>query len=516
MNIFYRFLAFCCLVYTLQSCEGGKGFAGFGRAFTDLDSFSFFAQNMDADSSIDDLYQTYKLNEFMPFWLDESGPKGYTAQLISEIQKLQKEGIFLDSSLLTELHRSIDILDSSKSLNAAEAFRADSLLVTVYHLASKQLLFGSKPSPKAEQWFVENDSFYFGTAYLASWKSDSFPVFDTFRSLIPDYSALLQEVYFWEEALQDSTYVKAKNNPDDPESLALIIQKETKSSRIDSLQTEGPDIKKYQEFFGINPSGKIDATTKEILNRTPEQYIRMLQTNLDRLRRLPRDIGPHFVWVNIPAMELAYIRDGASTFAARVIVGTTVRPTPSISSPMTQIVFNPPWGVPPTILKNDVAPGVSRSGSAYLRRKGLRAYDRRGRDVTDQVNGSNIRKYHISQPPGAGNALGDIKFNMPNDEAIYIHDTPNRGQFSQRNRALSSGCVRTENPRILAEKILDTDSFRQENIAKIINTRRTRIHDLQTPIPVYIIYLTASLDQKTNNVKYLRDIYKRDRDKPKS
>lgn len=500
----------------LHSCDGGKSFLGIGKSFTDLDSFVVFAQKMNSDSSNEEVYKTYQLNNFQPVWLDKTGPKPFTKKLLSELQSLQKEGIILDTVLNTVLQKAVLGLDSIDQLDAAKAFSTDSLILAAYHQAGRQLLFGSKPSPKAEQWFVENDTAYYGPQHLAAWTQDSFPAFDTFRPMIPDYAALLQEIDFWENALQDSAYLTAKKNPEEAGSLALIFQKEIRKQHSnDTLLSEAVDIKTYQEFFGLNASGKIDPNTKTLLQKMPEQHIQMLQTNLDRLRRMPRDIGQHFVWVNIPLMELVYYRDGQAAFEAPVIVGTSVRPTPSISSPMTQIVFNPPWGVPPTIMKNDIAPGVARSGGAYLARKGLRAYDRKGRDVTAQVNGSNIRNYHISQPPGAGNALGDIKFNMPNDEAIYIHDTPNRGLFGQKNRALSSGCVRTQNPRILAEKILNADSFSLDRIGKIIDTRKTKIHNLQNPLPVYIIYLTAAIDPETKRIRYFRDIYGRDQKKKK-
>jgi murein L,D-transpeptidase YcbB/YkuD len=177
---------------------------------------------------------------------------------------------------------------------------------------------------------------------------------------------------------------------------------------------------------------------------------------------------------------------------------------------MANVVFNPPWGVPPTILKNDIGPGVGRSGSAYLARKGLRAFDSKGRDVTGSVNGSNYKRFSYRQPPGAHNSLGEVKFNLPNRWDIYLHDTPHRENFTNRLRALSSGCVRVQNPKVLAEAILEDRNFTPEKIDSIIETRRTRFEQLKRNLPVYIVYVTVATDSTGNLLRYLNDVYGRD------
>lgn len=485
-KIFYVLLIVGAINFA--SCGGGNKFLFLGKKFTDLDSFALIAQSDSSESS--EVYQTYSLNEFRPVWCDKNGIKPIAKQLYDQILSLEKEGITFSDSLGAELQQCIERMQNVESVDAATAYKWDKLLTYSFHTAAKAMLMGSTPEPKKEQWFVSNDSVYYGHEFLVHSLRDSISLFDTFRPTIREYQAILQEMEFWEEARQDSVYMAAKKDASNTESIRIILAKECryKSLANDSSKDQSLDeIKIFQSYYGIPVSGKLDAATKKVLSKTPDEYIKILHLNLDRLRRLPRDLGDHYVWVNIPLMELDYYRDAQNKFHARVIVGQPGRPTPSISAPMTQIVFNPAWGVPPTIFKKDVVPGVSRSGGAYLAKKGMRAYDSRGRDVTAQVNASNIHKFFISQPPGANNALGDIKFNMPNSEAIYIHDTPNRGLFKQKNRALSSGCVRTENPRRLAEIILNSDSFRMVKIESIINTRKTKIQNLEQQIPVYII-----------------------------
>lgn len=460
---------------------------------------------------------TYQLHKHLPIWIDKKGLKKGTKEILNRIAQLEDEGIHItdEKNQIANLLRK---LENEQGIDVDTLLDWDRTLTGFYLTAARELLLGRDFDHVDDQWFVENDSFFFAPHYLAGWDSDSFPSFDTFRSDIPEYTMILEEIAFWKALTQDQQYISVKNNFKTDSSLMFLIDKECRGydDDADTLPANPGKIAAYQEFFGLKKSGKLDEFTTLMLQTKPEEHIRTLQVNLNRLRRLPRDLGPHYVWVNIPLMELGYFRDKKQRFHSRVIVGKKARPTPSISSPMTNIVFNPPWGVPPTILKNDVGPGVARRGGSYLAGKGLRAYDARGRDVTHLVNGSNYRKYTISQPPGARNALGEIKFNMPNREAIYIHDTPNRGQFASNYRALSSGCVRAENPRQLAELILGTDSFSLNNIDQIISTRRTRSKNLDQKIPVYIIYLTVAPNTKGPGIRYLPDIYGRDKKMLKS
>ncbi len=181
---------------------------------------------------------------------------------------------------------------------------------------------------------------------------------------------------------------------------------------------------------------------------------------------------------------------------------------------MANVVFSPPWGVPPTILKNDVLPGIAKRGGAYLARKGLKAYNRQGKMVSaGLVTAKNYRSFNFRQPPGARNALGEVKFNLPNKWDIYLHDTPHREDFAKRFRARSSGCVRVAHPREFAEFILkdiEGRNFDQQIIDSIIQTRQTRFEQLSKKIPVHIIYLTAFEDSTSTHIRLLTDVYHRD------
>lgn len=240
-----------------------------------------------------------------------------------------------------------------------------------------------------------------------------------------------------------------------------------------------------------------------------------IAVNLERVRWLPQSWDSTYLVVDIPLMELFLRRNGANAMHMRVVVGKPARQTPSLGAPMANVVLNPPWGVPPTILKKDVLPGIQRSGNAYLSRKGLKAYDRHG-DVINagSINAKNYKSFTFRQAPGDDNALGVVKFNLPNPWNIYLHDTPHKGDFPNRNRAKSSGCIRVQEPREMAYYILNDmegKDYPQTKMDSIIETHKTLFVPLKNKIPVHIVYLTAFEDTTGNNLHFLQDIYKKDK-----
>lgn len=521
------------LLLSLSACNNNKGsktssFKLFKGDFVDIEQFQATnaSLNIPPTPSLDSskkkvempsmeeyIYQAYQQNQNKPFWINDEGPKVALKQFVTALEDLKNEGIKLD---LDSVKTIISKLENEKKIPVADLVNMDRKLSQVYADAAHSLLMGESFNKIDNQWFVENDSNFCLAPYLvhAFELSDSFPSLDTFRSQLTEYKLILEDIKKWQNLSKDSAYLAAKQNSTDDAALSIIIDKECNVEPLaanDSLDEKGKKVMQFQSFYNLKKTGKLDDATSKQLKKQPSDYIALLQVNLNRLRRAPRKMESEYVWVNIPLMELNYYKNGEQKFHSNVIVGKPARPTPSISSPMTNIVFNPPWGVPPTILKNDVGSGLARRGSSYLARKGLRAYDSRGRDVTSQVNASNYRKYFISQPPGAGNALGEVKFNMPNGEAIYIHDTPHREAFKNSYRALSSGCVRTENPKELAEIILGTDSFPMSRIKEIVSTRKTYSKVLDKKIPVFILYLTVAPHPSGKGLVYLSDIYGRDK-----
>lgn len=463
----------------------------------------------------------YQLNSKEPLWFNDEGVKKAATELPAQLNELRDEGLDPDSYKVGYISQALAQLNGKHE----GSFPLDSILswdkafTAAWLQAARDLLMGSKEIARGDSlWFARNDTSFTGASYLVrQLKSGSgFPSLDTFRPGMQEYIPMKKAIAQWHRLKEDSLYLNAKKNlvmGSVDSNLLLVLDRELTGVTLpetDSLNETGRRIAAYQYYRQLRISGKLDSATLTSLKRSPDTYIYNLKLNMDRLRALPREAGAEHVWVNIPLMEVSYYRDNALKFHSRVVVGKKVRQTPSLWAPMANVVFNPPWGVPPTILRNDVGPGVGRSGSAYLARKGLRAFDAQGRDVTASVNGSNYRRFSYRQPPGAHNSLGEVKFNLPNKWDIYLHDTPHRENFSNRLRALSSGCVRVQNPKLLAEAILEDQRFTPGRIDSIIQTRRTRFEQLKRNLPVYIVYLTVATDSTGGQLRYLDDVYGRD------
>jgi murein L,D-transpeptidase YcbB/YkuD len=229
---------------------------------------------------------------------------------------------------------------------------------------------------------------------------------------------------------------------------------------------------------------------KRALAQTPESDSAtrdLIRANLERWRWMPRALGSRHVIVNVPAFTAAIVDDGAVTARHRAVVGAVRTPTPQLNATIRAVTMNPWWHVPQSIIREM----GGRFGADY--------------EVTRNGNQISAR-----QRPGPRNSLGRVKIEMPNDHAIYLHDTPAQALFSRTARAFSHGCIRTQNVRDFAAKLLaPTGEWNRARIDQTIGTGRTVSASLSQPIPVYIAYFTAAATNEGEVVRY-NDVYGRD------
>jgi L,D-transpeptidase YcbB len=220
-------------------------------------------------------------------------------------------------------------------------------------------------------------------------------------------------------------------------------------------------------------------------NRQQEQAI---IANMEMWRWLPRSLGEKHVFVNIPAQGLVMRKNGKPVFETRTIIGTFETQTPIFSHQMDHVVVNPSWFVPPSILKKD---------ERYLNPEWVKA-----RGYTMARRGENVI---VRVPPGPKNALGNIKFMFPNSHAVYLHDTPERGRFSSRYRALSNGCVRVENPFRLAAAIFAEEGWSEERLRRLVGSGERRMN-LERKLPIHLAYFTLEAQENGELVQH-PDVY---------
>lgn len=234
-----------------------------------------------------------------------------------------------------------------------------------------------------------------------------------------------------------------------------------------------------------------------------------LRASLERWRWAPRTLPLRRIDVLVPFFELR-ARDGEASVHYAVIVGARRSQTPSFAAAIETVTLNPTWTPPSSIVQGELAPRFRRNPSAATAEH-FDVIDRNGRLVDPAAVNWSARPfpYVLRQRAGPGNALGRLRFDLPNPYAVFIHDTPNRGLFARSDRALSHGCIRVSEPVALAALVIADDEWSEPTLDATIEIGATRTIRLEEPMPVYVLYLTAAPDQN-GIVRYAEDIYERD------
>jgi len=275
----------------------------------------------------------------------------------------------------------------------------------------------------------------------------------------------------------------------------------------DMMLTEA--VKRFQIRHGLPETGTLGPQTIEALNVPVGKRIRQLAASLDRLNGMNFVFGHRYVVVNIPAAVAEAVEDGKVARRYVTVVGKTDRPSPTLTANITAVNINPTWTVPLSILKKDIVTKM-RKDPNYLARMRMRVLDSTGNEVDPQSvdwHADRTPNFTVRQDSGDGNALGNLRIDMPNPYSVYMHDTNHKEFFSADYRFQSSGCTRVQGVQDLAAWILKDNPgwSRKEIDAEIATAKRTTVR-LARPIPVAWIYLTgwASPD---GTIHFRKDVY---------
>lgn len=279
-------------------------------------------------------------------------------------------------------------------------------------------------------------------------------------------------------------------------------------------------VRQFQLRHGLAEDGVLGKETMAALNVPLSHRVRQLELTLERLRWLP-PLGPgRVIAVNLPAYRLWAINLGApaqdtAALEMRVIVGESAKtPTPLFIGQMRYLEFNPYWNVPRSIALGEMIPKLMRD-RAYLVKHDMELVAANGSKPTSTVSDASLAALRagtmrIRQRPGPQNALGAVKFAMPNPMNIYLHSTSQRELFARNRRDLSHGCIRVEKPAELAHFVLaDQAGWTSDSVAAAMEPAPMRKVNLSAPIPVVLFYATAMVDRQ-GRLLFSRDIYRRD------
>jgi murein L,D-transpeptidase YcbB/YkuD len=270
-------------------------------------------------------------------------------------------------------------------------------------------------------------------------------------------------------------------------------------------------VRDFQRGQGIRPNGIIaKSTIRALTTNSSAKKIAKLQLAMEQLRWLPRELGDRYVFLNQPAYQVSYVNGAAEPLTMRAVIGKPAAQTYFFTDHIKEVVYNPYWSVPRSIVINEMLPRLYRNGS-YLDREGYEVTDSSGRQIASNAVdwagvAANKVGVDVRQPPGDENALGRLKIEFPNKHAIYMHDTPSKSFFKRDMRALSHGCVRLEDPKAMAAALLGTSV---DYIATRIGRDETVSERVPGNIPVYLAYFTAWPDAR-GVVQYYDDVYGRD------
>lgn len=235
--------------------------------------------------------------------------------------------------------------------------------------------------------------------------------------------------------------------------------------------------------------------------------------NMERWRWAPANFGTLYVWNNLPEFQTRVIKNGEVIHEERIVIGTPSTQTPVFSDEMSKVIFQPEWGVPESIKIRDLLPKLRGGDTSVLQRRNMRIYAD-GKEISpSRFNWNKVdpRSVPIVQRAGPSNPLGTLKFIFPNAHDVYMHDTPSKGLFAEKERTFSHGCIRVRNPQRFAEVLLgQVDGWSPEDVARQLKIKDTRQVDLKTLIPVHNTYFTLVADAD-GNVTSLTDVYGHDK-----
>lgn len=551
----------------------------FKNQFASIDGY--IIQNDSLITYYDTLKYFYSLRDYQPLFIKSFDDNDKVFSLISILERAEEHGLnpeqYHFSDIINDFAGATDTVPNLSRyylLAMTELLVSDAILKYSYHLrygiVNPKTLF-------PDTYFLPIDDSSKGSLLESLTQENLIRYLNDIQPKSKRYKDLQTELKHF-ESYRDSMWqvipvpIKKIEEGDRDPSMALIINRLITLGFLDTSTVRNKDfnvydtllvnsVKHFQRLNGLNDDGVIGKNTIEHLNTTPQDYINKIKLNLERFRWNNYTDTAQYVLVNIPDFRLFIYDKGNEIFTSKVCVGRK-RPssyekqlerykktrhwedkpedwqTPITNGELSYLVLNPTWSVPESIIREEIFQKVSKD-SNYLIDHNFKVYLDTSEVDPDKITLSDLSAkeipYKIVQGPGAGNALGKIKFIFPNRFGIYLHDTPTRPPFKYSNRAVSHGCIRVENPMPLAEFLLKDhtkwnidflkieigqmveDKSKIVEYKKMRNKLRKDAEDEKTTevylsrkVPVFIDYYTAWVDEN-GEINFRDDVYNMDK-----
>jgi L,D-transpeptidase YcbB len=458
----------------------------------------------------------YRNNNYQPIWHEE-----LRNSLITTLKKAEYEGLYYKDYHGQEL----DFILNKENPRTTQLVKLDLFLTDAYFKFGEHLLNGKvNPREIHEIWDVpRNKADLFGllaevieTNNLEIALKELRPQNPIYNGLIAsskEYKNLLKTTSYFEPIEEGKMIIPGEKDPRLNKiqlrliDLGYLKHKDTTLIYTESLQEA---VKRYQSDFGLEVDGIIGNGSIAELNKTIEDRHQQIMVNLERWRWFPRNMGSHYILLNIANFHLTVMKNNKQIREHKVIVGMPSRKTPLFSETIEYLIFNPSWIIPPTIKKKDVIPGT-RKNVAYLERKKINVYKNGNLVDPNSIdwNSSEVYSYRYKQNPGSTNPLGVVKMIYPNKYIIYLHDTPSKPLFKGNLRSHSSGCVRVENAIDLAKYLLsDQEKYSSTVIDSILSKNETKRIEMKQKVDIHHLYWTSW--RENGKTRFNSDVYNYD------
>ena len=518
----FIFIIFAALVVSCKDKESGGSGSWFSFEDEELGNAELIHEVTTTSEDLnlfhkDSVSEFYLQRTFLPAWSDESLRESF----IQTLEEAEHEGLFIEDyhgDRITELAANV------KKLNDREKSEFDVILTDAFMKFGNHLLHGKlDPRELHSIWDTYRSEILVSQALQQAIDGGDLEIaMKQLRPTHPVYSQLIasSKEYkdlasnFEEWAMIPSGNMVKHGEKDDriPEirkRLDLLgYMQNTDPENVENSEDLQEAIENFQGDNGLQADGIIGDSTIELLNKDYNRRYEQILVNLERWRWYPRDLGDHYIIVNIANFDLHVVKDNDTVHSHRTMVGTEARKTPVFSEEIKYLEFNPTWTIPPTIQNDDVIPGM-RKNSNYLANKKINVYDSGGNAVNPSSinwNSDEAKSYTYRQNPGATNPLGRVKIMYPNEYFIYLHDTPSQALFERNSRDQSSGCVRVEHAVDLAKYLVnDQPEYTSEKIDEIIASGKTTQVKLKQKVNVHHFYWTAW--RENGKARFTADIY---------
>lgn len=472
----------------------------------------------------------YGANGLNRIWLKRKKPGEVYEALVREIHESAAYGFDPADYHIGEIEAAVKELFKNKKRTPAAVSALDIRITASFFLFTTHLIEGRIRYPGAREFLwtrgmpLENDIVLLMKVKMAK---DLRNLVEHLQPADPQYRQLQKALAEYRGLQSQDTlpplprdlYVK----PGELANAVPLVRDKLRLIGYNTHRTRPPElyddglanaIREFQSRHGITPDGIIGGETVFLLNTPISRYVELIALNLERMRWYPHVGGNRDeIVINVPEYMLRVYRKGAEKLAMRVVLGSGYHATPVFHDTLKYVVFSPEWRVPQSIFVKEFFPRL-KADPAYFESERFRFY-KNGRPIDPHTEpwsdeDTDSTAYRVVENPGDENSLGRVKFIMPNDFSIYLHDTPAVQLFNKEDRAYSHGCIRLEKPVELAAYLLsDQKGWDEEAIKAAMQAGEPVQVTLKKPYPVYIIYRTVWIGDD-DQLNFRKDVYGHD------